>query len=151
MMEESVRFKPAAGGGCSPLSMYPVGSIYQSVLPTDPSELFGGTWQMLKDVFLMAAGDKYAAGSTGGEAEHVLTVDEMPNHDHPLESIAGTDDMNFINGSGSFLLQNSDTTIGWPTAKYAEMKYGNTGSSGGSKSHNNLPPYLAVYTWVRTA
>ena len=88
-MEESVRFKPTASGGCNPLSMYPIGSIYRSVKSTDPSELFGGTWQMLKDVFLMAAGDKYAAGSTGGEAEHVLTVEEMPAHSHGLESING--------------------------------------------------------------
>ena len=134
-----------------PVDQHPVGSIYQSVNPTDPSELFGGTWQMLKDVFLMAAGDSYPAGSKGGEAEHVLTVEEMPIHDHSLESITGTDDMNFVNGSGSFLLQNSDTTVDWPSAKNAKMKYGNTGSVGGNKPHNNLPPYLAVYTWVRTA
>ena len=134
-----------------PVDQHPVGSIYQSVLPTDPAELFGGTWQQIKGVFLMAACDKYAAGSTGGEAEHVLTVEEMPIHDHSLESITGTDDMNFINGSGSFLLQNSDTTMGWPSAKNAKMMYGNTGSTGGSQPHNNLPPYLAVYMWVRIA
>ena len=150
-MEELVRVKPTSGGSFNPLSMYPIGSIYRSVKSTDPSELFGGTWQMLKDVFLMAAGDSYPAGSKGGEAEHVLTVEEMPIHDHSLESITGTDDMNFINGSGSFLLQNSDTTMGWPSAKNAKMMYGNTGSTGGSQPHNNLPPYLAVYTWVRTA
>ena len=150
-MDESVRFKPTGGGSFNPLSMYPIGSIYRSVNSTDPSELFGGTWQMLKDVFLMAAGDSYPAGSTGGEAEHTLTEAEMPAHSHGLESITGTDDMNFVNGSGSFLLQNSDTTMDWPTRKNAEMKYGNTGSAGGSQPHNNLPPYLAVYTWVRVA
>lgn len=150
-MEESVRFKPTGGGSFNPLSMYPIGSIYRSVNSTDPSELFGGKWELLKDVFLMAAGDSYPAGSKGGEAEHVLTVEEMPIHDHSLESITGTDDMNFINGSGSFLLQNSDTTMGWSSAKNAQMMYGNTGSTGGSQPHNNLPPYLAVYTWVRTA
>lgn len=129
----------------------PIGSIYLSVDATNPSVHFGGTWERLKDRFLLAAGDTYAAGSTGGEAEHLLTTDELPSHTHPLESITGTDDMNFINGSGSFLLQNSDTTIDWPSAKNAEMKYGNTGSVGGSKPHNNMPPYLAVYMWVRIA
>ena len=150
-MEESVRFKPTGGGSFNPLSVYPIGSIYISVSGTNPAELFGGTWQRLKDRFLLAAGDTYAAGSTGGEAEHLLTADELPSHTHPLESITGTDDMNFVNGSGSFLLQNSDTTIDWPSAKNAEMKYGNTGSVGGNKPHNNLPPYLAVYMWVRVA
>lgn len=130
---------------------HPIGSIYLSVDATNPAVWFGGTWEQLKDRFLLAAGDTYAAGSTGGEAEHLLTTDELPSHTHPLESITGTDDMNFINGSGSFLLQNSDTTIDWPRAKNAEMKYGNTGGVGGNKPHNNLPPYLAVYMWVRIA
>ena len=34
--------------------------------------------------FLMACGDGIPAGSTGGEAEHLLTVEEMPSHDHGL-------------------------------------------------------------------
>ena len=95
-MEESVRFKPAGGGSFNPLSMYPIGSIYRSVKSTDPSELFGGTWELLKDVFLMAAGDSYPAGSTGGEAEHALTVDEMPNHTHMIR-------LGSANQSGGYL------------------------------------------------
>lgn len=150
-MEELVRVKPTSGGNFNPLIVYPIGSIYLSSDATNPAVYFGGTWERLKDRFLLAAGDIYAAGSTGGEAEHLLTTDELPSHTHPLESITGTDDMNFINGSGSFLLQNSDTTIDWPSAKNAEMKYGNTGSVGGSKPHNNMPPYLAVYMWQRVA
>ena len=134
-----------------PVDQHPIGSIYLSVDATNPAVWFGGTWERLKDRFLLAAGDTYAAGSTGGEAEPLLTTDELPSHTHSLESITGTDDMNFINGSGSFLLQNSDTTVDWPSAKNAEMKYGNTGSVGGNKPHNNLPPYLAVYMWVRIA
>lgn len=26
-----------------------------------------------------------------------------------------------------------------------------TGSAGGDKAHNNMPPYLTVYMWKRTA
>ena len=62
--------------------MYPVGSIYMSVNDTNPHDLFGGTWEQIKDRFLLAAGDTYAAGRTGGEAQHKLTVDEMPSHNH---------------------------------------------------------------------
>lgn len=43
-----------------------------------------GTWEQIKDVFLLAAGDTYIAGTTGGEASHTLTVDEMPKHSHNL-------------------------------------------------------------------
>jgi len=68
--------------------VYPVGSIYMSVNSTDPGTLFGGTWQRLKDRFLLAAGDTYAAGATGGEASHTLTAAEsgVPAHAHGLNS-----------------------------------------------------------------
>ena len=131
--------------------IYPVGSIYMSINDTNPSILFHGTWERIKDRFLLASGDTYSAGSTGGEANHTLTVDEMPVHNHTLESITGIDDLNFVNGSDSFLPQNSDTTLGYPSAMNAQMKYGTTGGSGGSQPHNNMPPYLSVYIWKRTA
>ena len=53
---------------------HPVGSVYISTAATDPADLFGGgTWERIKDVFLLAAGDTYAAGASGGEAAHTLT------------------------------------------------------------------------------
>lgn len=58
--------------------VYPVGSIYMSVNDTDPSLLFHGTWERIKDRFLLASGDTYSAGSTGGEATHTLNINEMP-------------------------------------------------------------------------
>ena len=131
--------------------LYPVGSYYWSSNPTDPGTLFGGTWEQIKDRFVLAAGGSYTVGSTGGEATHALTVNEMPSHSHSLESITGYDDMNFINGSDAFLLQNSDTTLNYPSAKEAKMMYGNTGATGGSAAHNNMPPYIVAYCWHRTA
>lgn len=64
------------------LAAHPVGDIYISTSPTSPATLFGGTWVRLEDRFLLAAGSTYAAGSTGGEASHVLTASEMPAHTH---------------------------------------------------------------------
>ena len=112
---------------------YPVGSIYMSVNSTNPSTLFGGTWEQLKDRFLLAAGNTYSAGSTGGEATHKLTVKEMPSHKHANASRTGA-------GSQS-------NTPGY----YAGSAYDSTGSAGGDQPHNNMPPYLAVYVWKRTA
>lgn len=137
--------------------LYPVGSIYMSVNATNPAELFGGTWERLKDSFLLAAGDTYPAGSTGGEAQHTLTVDEMPSHAH-IEMANNTfstpdgrsklvDSSN--NGeSGGFIFDlNKHPLGGWSnTGTVIE-----TMSSGGSSPHNNMPPYLAVYMWKRTA
>ncbi len=62
--------------------IYPVGSIYMSVNATSPATLFGGTWEQLKDKFLLGAGESYSIGTTGGESTHVLTYNELPTHGH---------------------------------------------------------------------
>lgn len=119
---------------------YPVGSIYMSVNSTNPQNLFGGTWVQIKDRFLLAAGTTYKAGATGGEAAHTLTVDEIPNHQHVLW---------YPNEGGE-----QSAAIGYPEAGskntwYAEAS--KTGGAGGGAAHTNMPPYLSVYVWKRTA
>lgn len=120
--------------------VYPVGAIYMSVNSTNPKTLFGGTWVQIKDRFLLAAGTTYKAGATGGEATHTLTADEIPNHQHVLW---------YPNAGGE-----QSAAIGYPEAGskntwYAEAS--KTGGAGGGAAHNNMPPYLAVYVWKRTA
>ena len=65
-------------------TIYPVGSIYMSVNEVEPTALFGGTWEKLKDKFLLGSGDEYSLNSTGGEKEHLLTINEMPSHSHSV-------------------------------------------------------------------
>ena len=134
----------ASGGGVDVSTVldkvYPVGSIYMSVNSTNPKTLFGGTWVQIKDRFLLAAGTTYKAGATGGEATHTLTVDEIPNHQHVLW---------YPNAGGE-----QSAAIGYPEAGskntwYAEAS--KTGGAGGGAAHNNMPPYLTVYIWKRTA
>ena len=119
--------------------IYPIGSIYISTVSTSPSTLFGGTWERIKDTFLLAAGTTYNAGTTGGEATHTLTVDEMPSHQHFLAANVNEDEHT----------ENSDifSYAGWKTY----YNYSATKFSGGNQPHNNMPPYLAVYVWKRTA
>ena len=50
--------------------IYPIGAIYLSVSATNPAILFGGKWEQIKDRFLLAAGDTYAIGTTGGDIAH---------------------------------------------------------------------------------
>ncbi len=66
--------------------VYPVGSIYTSTKNVSPATFLGGTWTRIKDTFLLAAGDTYAAGTTGGSSTHTLTVDEIPSHAHGLNN-----------------------------------------------------------------
>ena len=67
-------------------AIYPVGSVYISFDSTSPSSLFGGTWQRLKDTFLLANGDIYAANTTGGSATKTIAVTNMPAHNHTVNS-----------------------------------------------------------------
>ena len=134
-------------GGKSLLDMvYPVGSIYLSVSGTDPQTLFGGTWARLEDVFLLAAGAKHAAGSTGGEESHILTETEIAPHKHAMaygpESSASSTGFSYGIAAGS--ATNSAGGRGYASNL-------GTFSAGGGQPHNNMPPYLAVYTWKRTA
>ena len=100
-------------------------------------EIYGGTmWEQIKDIFLLAAGDTYKVGSVGGEATHKLTVDEMPNHAHTVSSLHWTAPLASSGGA-----TNADS--GTRTAT--------TSSAGRGDAHNNMPPYLTVYIWKRTA
>lgn len=121
--------------------IYPVGSIYMSVNSTSPATLFGGTWVQIEDTFLLSAGSTYTAGATGGEASHTLTKDEMPSHSH---SLYGGDDSNMPDYLGGSSANYGIHTSG---TQYA----GRMTSVGGGQSHNNMPPYLVVYMWKRTA
>ena len=124
-------------------TVYPVGAIYMSASSTSPASLFGGTWEQIQDKFLLAAGSSYAAGNTGGEATHTLTKNEMPTHSHEIYS--GYGDV-VSNVSDAYRYQTwGSSDRGWKT--------GNLGTSniGGGKAHNNMPPYLVVYMWKRTA
>jgi len=68
--------------------LYPVGSVYISFNSTDPSTLFGGTWQRLKDTFLLVNGDTYAPNTTGGSATKTITTSNLPSHSHSCGSVA---------------------------------------------------------------
>ena len=121
-------------------TIYPIGSIYISAADTSPATLFGGTWEQIKDTFLLAAGDTYAAGATGGEATHTLTVDEMPPHNHNFNSELSGKEGGTIAG----------IKVSYGTA-YNHAETQGIFNTGGGQSHNNMPPYLAVYVWQRTA
>ena len=123
--------------------IYPVGSIYISVNNTNPATIFGGTWEQIKDRFLLSAGNSYIAGSTGGESTHTLTINEMPSHSHQLNDQDAHGAIGSLQGGGGYSQVNrsADTTYWWSS----------THETGSSQPHNNMPPYLTVYMWKRTA
>lgn len=118
------------------LSVYPVGSIYMSISSVNPHEYFGGSWVQIKDKFLLACGDTYKNNTIGGEAEHTLTINEMPQHNHRAH---------FSTGLGPY--------ASFPLASGENPYWGestNTISTAGEgQAHNNMPPYITCYIWKR--
>ena len=72
------------------LQAYPVGSIYMSVVETNPAELFGGTWEAMPGRVLVGAGVSdfdinYVAGTKGGSRSRTLSSSNIPKHTHTVE------------------------------------------------------------------
>lgn len=120
-------------------TVYPVGAIYMSVNSTSPASLFGGTWTQLKDRFLLGAGSSYTNGDTGGAKTVTLTESQIPNHTHGLKCVTTT-----VGTTGGIKDVTVLSTAGSYSTSYIEH-------TGGAFSHNNMPPYLVVYMWKRTA
>lgn len=124
-------------------AVYPVGSIYMSVVSTNPATLFGfGTWVAFGAgrclVGLDAGQPEFdTVEETGGAKTHTLTAAEMPSHNHRVGrgDRSGVPDMR---GAGS------NNVYGFDNAMVTE-------STGGGAAHNNLQPYIVVYMWKRTA
>ena len=147
--------------------IHPIGSIIHTTKEENPSTYLGGEWQRIEDRFLLGAGSTYAIGSTGGEAKHVLTVNEMPSHNHsPLEVNEEGTDTNYKRCFMTALHTNSDSTGRSEVARGTSSginaivatnvedllaKNSITSSTGGGAAHNNMPPYKTVYIWERIA
>lgn len=154
--------------------IYPVGSIYMSVNNVNPETFMSGTvWEQIQDRFLLAAGLTYAGGSTGGAATVTLDTTQIPAHTHGSESLTGYFQVRRYGSSantGNYITTASGiASLSYPTGQGGA--YGITGNTttsttlqrlninathehnsvGGSKAHNNMPPYLTVYMWKRTA
>lgn len=140
-------------------TLCPIGKWWISSDPTDPGKLVGGTWEREKGKFILAADDStYKAGDTGGEAEHVLTVDEMPNHTHRFQLNNESDPGYLPKGSnpqaictGKSINSSSPTNGVFTDKKGSWSQIRGIEQTGGGKAHNNMPPYIAVYVWKRTA
>lgn len=134
-------------------TIYPVGAIYLSTNAASPVSLFGGTWEQIKDTFLLTAGDSYAAGDVGGEARHTLTANELP-------AVSGSFRIRALSNGGNTVDNTSGVVSVSAGSSLTPLSYASGSSQaaqevslsfGGGQPHNIMPPYLAVYAWKRTA
>lgn len=129
--------------------IFPVGAVYLSIYSTNPSTYFGGTWQQFgQGRMLVGVGTgtdvngqsrTFSSQITGGEYTHALTIDEMPAHNHSFD----TGGVSVASGSKYNRVYNASSYS-------ANHTYQST-PRGGGQAHNNLPPFIAVYMWVRTS
>lgn len=125
------------------LVSFPVGAIYMSYTSTSPASFIGGSWTQIQERFLLAAGGEYDAGNTGGETEHRLTAGEVPSHKHDINFYSGA----MMDAPYQYLASRS----GLGTYNRASGTAQTQANPGGGQPHNNMPPYLVVYIWRRTA
>ena len=126
-----------SGGKTGNAFQFPVGYVWISVDATNPADVLGyGTWEQITGRFLLAADASHPAGSTGGEEKHALTIDEMPSHTHGLKMSKGV---------GNYY------SPPWGDGVEESMPSSVVQSTGGGHAHNNMPPYLSVYMFKRTA
>lgn len=141
--------KDAPESGADPLTIYPVGSIYLSTNSTSPASLFGGTWEQLKDRFLLGAGGSYTANNTGGSASHAHSLSD--NGVAKLSTSGNKLQMHSVAVSPpypvdwEFVFPKNGQNATDPTQGYGMGLGGNTDMA------DALPPYLAVYMWKRVS
>ena len=132
------------------LKSYPVNSIYISYSHTSPAELFGGTWTRIINtetgagVFLYGCTEAGVIGEFGGEATHTLTVDEIPSHTHDVRHSVNSG----TGGSDPYLYSSGGITQAYVTSGRNAIK---SVATGGGAAHNNIPPFVKVSIWRRTA
>jgi hypothetical protein len=126
-------------GGINPLAVYPIGSIYLSISKTSPAEIFGGEWEQITNRFLLAASEfdsnspQYQLGAEGGSADAIVV-----KHKHGMLSKYGV-------GTGSY-----ESSFPW-TASGGTATGVNTTEVGEDGTGKNMPPYIVVAVWKRTA
>ena len=170
-MSKGIVFRNRNNEKIYPCPFYPIGSVYISLSNTNPSTYFGGTWEQIKDRFLLSAGNTYAVGNTGGSSTVTLTTNQIPAHTHGSKSLVGKMQFRAItNGTNIADIYSSGNSIcsytqdggnTWsmglngtsgsnkPTDVLTVNATHEHSSVGGNGSHDNMPPYLVVYMWKR--
>jgi microcystin-dependent protein len=150
----------ASGSALTMSQVYPVGSIYTSVVSTNPATLLGvGTWVAFgtgRTLVGIDAGQTEfdTVEETGGAKTHTLLEAEIPSHTHTITDPghAHTQTTSATDGASGRADSSSGGTVYNNVANINSNTTGITiNNTGGGGAHNNLQPYIVVYMWKRTA
>ena len=158
------------------LKAHPVGSYYWSDVDTDPSILFGGVWKQITDRFVYASSGQ--SSKLGGSATVTLTSNQIPAHKHNTKVSKTTNLKGYIShicaqnedltNQQKSISKSGDIFTLW---RNGVIYYGYRGrynkgydsfsldvnhthsvtesSIGGGQAHDNMPPYITAYCWIR--
>jgi hypothetical protein len=117
-------------------AILPIGSVVMRYDHIDPNTLYPGTsWVRIYGAFPWFTDANGQIGLTGGERTVSLTVKNLPAHDH-----GGT----YTNAG------DATKTHAWLASGGSTMAY-EAVSVGDGDPHNNMPPYIQISAWRRTA
>lgn len=145
-----------------------VGSLYLSMVSTNPADIFGfGTWTLIaQNRFPIGAGDKYAAGATGGSETHAHDVafrfasyyNEVVLENHEATGIVSYAENGTKTATGNIRVgytaadsENNYYNAGTEVGKAESGQMGIYETVGNTSYESSLPPYIAMYIWQRTA
>lgn len=133
---------------------YPVGSYYEtSNAHFNPNESWGGTWNLDNDGTVLASQNLETGslfnkdlGTVVGEEKHLLTIEEMPNHNHStLYWDATKIGLTTVQKGTGYprCLGVDDAVISGTNPR--------TNYTGDNVAHNNVQPSKIVNRWHREA
>lgn len=144
-------------------AVYPVGSIYTSTSSTNPGTTFGfGTWAAYgAGRVLVSQNGSFPAGTTGGSADAIVvshthtasssTTATDSGHSH---TIGYTGNLGYSGGGGNvntYWGAGSNQSTNTASANISASTSTTINSTGSSGTGANMPPYISVYMWQRTA
>lgn len=96
----------------------------------------------LRNRFIVGAGDEYSVGSTGGQSTHILTIEEMPTHNHDFYAY---NDSSTGRSRDYLETDRSIEPVRIETGRVSRTTSSDMISSvGGGQAHENRPPYYAL-------
>jgi microcystin-dependent protein len=160
--------------------IYPIGSVFISLLNVNPGTYYAGTSWVLDaaDRAIVGAGGARAGGDEFGADTHTLTTAQLPSHTHSINPPSTQSDSQGTHShqpegwTGNFIRQGAGGPIdgvqaggsyvgGWYTTgstatngahtHWTNIGAFNSSGAGSGEAHSIVQASKAFYTWRRTA
>lgn len=140
-------------------AVYPVGSIYIGYTDTSPAALFGGEWYRIEGRFLYGCAADGTPGLTGGaqDHQHDWSLVFAPYYGGLVGEANGIS-AGVYDTDGAMTLATGSWHSNASMARNSGLSAGSTNTTitrqqvtGTTKTGSNMPPYISVAIWRRTA